>query len=316
MERILVTGAATWTGGRLVQQLERRPDVTVFAVDDGAPRVAFTSEFRRIGIDGLAFAHHLLDVAPHTVIHLQTVDRSTEDGRHRAHDEAVVGAQALFGAIGRCQDTTRVIVKSDSAIYGGSARNPSVLTEDSAGRGRSDRYQRDLSDMEQFVGDAATSDPGVAYTVLRFAPIFGATIRNPLSRYLTLPAVPTLLGFDPRMQFVHEDDALGALVHAVDHGVPGTFNVAAPGQIYLSRVLRLGRRVPQPLPGRMFDAALRGLARTDLVIPRHVSALLKNGRVMDVSAMVAELGFGPSLTCRQTVLAAYGRVPVTTAEPA
>jgi UDP-glucose 4-epimerase len=308
VHRILVTGAATWVGGRLVQHLEQRSGVRVFAVDDLEPRIGFDSEFARLGLDRLDLARHVLDIQPQTVIHLQTVDRSAELGSTRAHEETVVGAQALFGAIGRCAATRRVVVKSDSAFYGSSPRNPSVLGEDVEPRGSRDHYQRDLGEMERFIMEMAKTHDRVEYTVLRLAPILGARLGNSISRYLTLPAVPTLLGFDPRMQFIAEDDAVRALVHTIDHGVAGTFNVAAPGQLYLSRVLRLGLRIPQPLPGRLFDSALRGLARFDLRVPEHIVSLLKHGRVMDTTLMTTMLGFAPSLTCRQTVLTTYGRL--------
>ena len=307
MHRILVTGAATWVGGTLVQQIEQRTGVRVFAVDDVEPRIPFLSEFQRLSLDRLDFAHHLLAVEPHTVVHLQTVDRSSEIGSARAHEEAIIGAQALFGAIGRSRMTRRVIVKSDSAIYGASPRNPSVVNELTVPRGRSDLYQRDLADMEQFVRDIGLSHEDTEYTILRFAPILGPTVANPISRFLTLPVVPTLLGFDPRMQFIHEIDAVRAVVHVIDRDISGTFNVAAPGQLYLSRVLRLGLRIPQPLPGRLFDSALRGLAQFDLRLPDHTVALLKHGRVMDTRLMTSQLGFEPRLNARETVLLAYGR---------
>ena len=309
MRHILVTGAATWTGGRLIEQLARDPANRIFAVDDVEPRIDVDAEFERLSIDRLDFARYLLDVGPHVVVHLQTVDRSTEIGGPRAHEENVVGAQALFGAIGRSETTRQVLVKSDSAVYGASSRNPSVLTVDSTARGRG-RYERDLAEMEEFVRAMAEAQPDVEYTVLRFAPIIGAQVRNPISRYLTLPAVPTLLGFDPRLQVIHEEDAVAALASVIDRPRPGTFNVAAPGQLYLSRILRLGRRVPQPLPKRAFESALRGLARVGLALPRHVASLLKHGRVMDVSGMREPLGFAPGFTCRQSVLATYKRITV------
>jgi UDP-glucose 4-epimerase len=121
--------------------------------------------------------------------------------------------------------------------------------------------------------------------------------------------VPTRLGFDPRLQFIHEDDAVAALSHAVFHPVSGTFNIASRGQMYLSRVLRLGGRIQQPLPKRGFEAALRALARLDLYVPDHISGLLRHGRVLDTTAMGSRLGFEPSKSCRQSVLAAYGRLP-------
>ena len=309
MRTILVTGAATRTGGWLIQRLERQRNTAVVAVDELDPPVPFNSRFERLSLDRLDLARLVLDTEPDVVIHIQTVDRSSILGARRAHDETAVGAQALFGAIGRCESVRHVVVRSDGAVYGSSPRMPSVVGVDTKPVEGTGRYQRDLIQMEGFVRDVAEAHDHVDYTILRFAPVFGPAIRNPISRYLTLPGVPTRLGFDPRLQFVAEQDAVAAYAHAVDHPVPGTFNVAAPGQLYLSRVLRLGLRVGQPLPKRAYRAALRGLARTGLELPEHQVAMLKHGRVMDTSATATVLGFTPQLTARQVTLAAYGRIP-------
>jgi len=309
MRRILVTGAATWTGSRLIQILEQRDDVLVMAVDELRPRLEFTSAFYKMSLDRPDFARFLLDVGPETVVHLQTVDRVAELGRGRAHEGAVVGAQALFGAIGRSEDVRHVIVKSDAAVYGAGPRSPSVFTEGTLPQGRRSRYSRDLTEMEGFLRDIAESHTHVDYTILRFANILGPTVGNPMSRYIRLRVVPTLLGFDPRLQFIHEDDAVASLQHAVLNPVSGTFNVAGYGQMYLSRVLRLGGRIHQPLPRRGFEAALRALARFDLYLPDHIVRLLRHGRVLDTAQMQMRLGFEPARACRQAVLAAYGRLP-------
>lgn len=306
MRRVFVTGAASWIGGQLVRRLESRPDLEVFAVDDVPPRVSFSSPFEKLSLERLALARYVLEVEPHSIIHLQSVHSTAEEGRNTDGEERIVGALALFGAIERLSSVESVIVKSDTAFYGASPRNPSVMREMSRPQGTPSRYQRDLTEMEHFVTGVAGRHDHIRYTILRFAPIFGPRIQNPFSRYLTLPVVPTLAGFDPRLQVTHEDDAVAALEHALDNDTEGTFNIAADGQLYLSRFLRLGRRIPQPLPGRLFDSALKALARADIVVPSHVQSLLKNGRVVDTTLMRSEFGFEPENTCRHTVLNAYG----------
>ncbi|HSJ72355.1 MAG TPA: NAD-dependent epimerase/dehydratase family protein [Acidimicrobiia bacterium] len=305
MKRVFVTGASSWTGGQLVRTLAARRDVEVFAVDDEPPRVPFDAEFKLLDLDRLALARYVLEIEPDVVVHLQSVHRRTEEGRTTGAEDRIIGALALFGAIERVQSVSSVIVKSDTAIYGSNPRSPSVVDESTRPKGRSSRFQRDLAEMERFVTGLSDRLPDVVITTLRFAPIFGPRIANPISRYLTLPVVPTLLGFDPRLQFTDERDAVAVLEHSLDNPVAGTFNVAGDGQMYLSRVLRLGRRAPQPLPGRVFDTALRTLRRTGLVVPDHLSGLLKHGRVADATAMRTELGFIPRYTCRMTVMNAY-----------
>jgi UDP-glucose 4-epimerase len=308
MSRILVTGAGTWVGGRLIQTLERRAGLEIHGVDAVATHDEFGSTFHHVEIDSPEFVELLVELQPETVVHLQTVDRSAEVGRSRAHEETALGAQTLFGAIGRSKATTHVIVKSDAAVYGAGPRNPSVFTEDAAPQGHRARYSRDLAEMEERVDEAARLHAATTYTVLRFAPIFGPDISNPASRYLRARIVPTRLGFDPRLQLISQHDAVRALCHAVERPVPGTFNVAAPGQLYLNRIIRIGGRIRQPLPRRPFEAALRAMARLDLYIPEHFADVIRYGMVMDVRRMRDVLGFTPRYNARQTVLAGYGLV--------
>jgi len=307
MRRILVTGAATWTGGRLIQRLERRANIEIFAVDQLSPRIEFASHFEQVELDHLEFAHHVLDIEPHIVVHLQTVDRAAELGRSRAHEAAVIGAQTLAGAIGRSDSIRRVIVKSDAAVYGSSPRSPSVYHEAMAPHGRRLRYARDLSEVERFFSSIAAQNE-VSLTVLRFANIIGTRVDNPISRYLTMPVVPSWLGFDPRLHLIHEDDAVRALELAVINDVPGVTNIAASGPLYLSRILRLGRRLPQPLMKRGFDTAMKVLRRTDHALPPHLQEILRYGMVVDTARMTAELEFAPRLNGRQATLATFGRI--------
>ena len=314
MRRILVSGAATWTGGHLIRSLERGSDTEVIAVDVLEPRVEFASELFDFELDRPDFAHFVLDMKPTAVIHLQAVDRSAILGGRRAHDEAVVGAQALFGAIRRSSSIELVVVKSDICVYGMGPRNPSVVGEDTSVEGTVGRYGRDLRAVEDFIAATAAGRTDVRFTVLRFAPIFGAEINNPLSRYLRLPMVPTRIGYDPRMQLISERDAVEALRHAVTRPVHGVFNVAAPGQQYLSRVLRLGNRVAQPLPRRAYDIAVKGMGRANLHLPTHIKRLVHYGLIVDTDRMTSQLQFEPAMNLRRTILAGYGQLPARTGQ--
>ena len=315
MRRILVSGAAPWTGGRLIRTLETRTDVEVIAVDEIPARIPLETDVHLFETDNPEFAHFVIDAKPDVMVHLQTVDRSALLGGRRAHDEAVVGAQALFGAIHRCKSIKQVIVKSDLCVYGMGPRNPSVVTEDAELDSRRSRYAKDLKTVEGFMTDTAAIRRDSIFTILRFAPVFGPDVTNPLSRYLRLPIVPTRLGYDPRMQLISGRDAVRALEHAIDNPTSGAFNIAAPGQLYLSRILRLGKRLAQPLPRRAYDIAVRGMSRADLHLPDHIKRLVHHGMVADTRRMVDTLGFTPDQGLRQTVLDGYGRLAPRPAAP-
>ena len=309
MAIILVTGAATWVGGRLVQRLEARPDTTVVPVDELTPRVTFATPLLKASLDTLEFARSVIDLRPDVVIHLQTLDRIAELGRVRSREGMVLGAQALFGAISRVGTVRQVVVKSDTAIYGAGPRHPSILDESTEVAERTThRYERNLEEVERFVADVAKRMPHVDFTVLRFVGIFGESVGNGISHYLRMQTVPTVLGWDPRLQLIHEDEAVRAVLHALDNPVPGTFNVAAEGQLYLSRILRLGRRRVRPIPRPQFERALRVLGASEVAKQRHLLSMLHHGRVVDTTRMREILGFSSMLDCRQTVLAGYGRL--------
>lgn len=304
MERVLVTGAASWIGGRVVQELES--DHEVIAVDELEPRLAFAARLHRYSMDSLDFAQFVVDRKPTTVIHLQTLDRAAEIGATRSRAGAVLGAQALFGAIERVGSVRHVVVKSDTAIYSTGPRHASVLSESTRIGGRATRYERNLRDIEVFVTNLRPSMPEVSFTVLRLGPIFGPTVGNPISRYLTLPVVPTLMGFDGRMQLLYEDDAVQAIVNAShDTKADGLFNVAGDGIVYLSRLLRMGRRIGQPLPAPLLRQARRLIAVSGIQLPEHTANLLKFGRYVTTERMAQGLGFRPARTTRQAIERTY-----------
>jgi UDP-glucose 4-epimerase len=110
----------------------------------------------------------------------------------------------------------------------------------------------------------------------------GPDLDTPLSRALRLPVVPEIFGFDPRLQFTHQDDVLGALCFTARHDVPGIFNVAGDGTVVWSDVCRIvgRRRVPiTPVGTGVAAGLLRRLGIVDL--PLEVLSLLRFGRGVD-----------------------------------
>ncbi len=78
--------------------------------------------------------------------------------------------------------------------------------------------------------------------------MIGPTVESYITRWLSRGLVPTLLGFDPLLQFVHEVDALAALKLAIDREVSGIFNIAAEGVLPVSTVNQTCRKGQLALP--------------------------------------------------------------------
>src|ERR671931_490604 len=100
----------------------------------------------------------------------------------------------------------------------------------------------DLEEAETYFDNSARRRSEVACCMLRFQPEIGPGLDAPLVRYLSLPVVPTQLGFDPRLQLLHAEDATGALLTAVHKPVRGPVNVAPSGTVSLTKTLRLAGR--------------------------------------------------------------------------
>ncbi len=158
-------------------------------------------------------------------------------------------------------------------------------------------FARDILDIEGYVRSFRRRVPQVTATVLRFVPLIGPTADTTLTRYFAQPVVPTVLGRDPRLQFVHVDDALEILHRSVVEDHPGTFNVAGPGVLTLSQAIRRAGRVALPVAEPGLSAAA-GFART---LRRRGFGfdqvdLFVHGRVVDTTRLVKEFGVAPRTT--------------------
>ena len=146
-------------------------------------------------------------------------------------------------------------------------------------------WAKDSVEVEGYVRSFSRRRPDVCVTTLRFANFIGPVVRTPMTSYFGLPVIPTVLGFDARLQFVHEDDGLEALRNAVHARKPGTFNVAGDGVITLSQAIRRAGKRQAPVPQFMFSTIGRNLSRTGVVdfSPEQIR-FMTYGRVLDTSA--------------------------------
>jgi UDP-glucose 4-epimerase len=159
------------------------------------------------------------------------------------------------------------------------------------------RFQRDIGELESYFENHSRRYPDVTVMMLRNQPSLSAALESPLTRYLSQPIVPVRMGFDPLLQFVHAEDAVGALEAAVHRPVSGAVNVAGEGSIALSRLLRLAGKPGLPIPGPLFGAALGAGARFGLVrLPPDAVPWLRNGMTIDVTRLVEEVGYSPRTT--------------------
>ena len=239
------------------------------------------------------------------MIDTRLVVDSTTTGRREAHENNVIGTMNVLAACsGPDSPVRKFIFKSSAHVYGCEQDDPAFFTESMT---RSRRpvaaIERDVVEAEAAVIDFAVKQANVDVTVLRCSYVLGPEVRTSFSRMFALPMVPMVLGFDPRSQFVHEDDVVHALEHAAITRTPGIFNLAGDGVLALSEVIGLLGKRPAPLLPPWGTGLIAGPLRSlGLRIPDEMLNQLRFGRGLDNRRYRAS-GFEYGYTSRETVTA-------------
>ena len=298
---VLVTGVARHLGGRLARLLEHDPAVDrVIGVDVVPPADDLgRTEFVRADIRNPIISKVIGSAAVDTVVHMSVLAQpSSAGGRTVMKEVNVIGTMQLLAACQKARSVSTLVVKSSTTVYGASPKDPAMFTEDMepVSLPRSG-FAKDSVEVEGYVRGFARRRPDAAVTVLRFANVIGPGMSTPMTAYFELPAVPTVLGFDPRLQLLHEDDALDVLALAAVGNHPGTYNVAGDGVLLLSQALRRAGKPTFPLPAPLVTS-VGGLVRRARLVDFSPEQLrfLTYGRGVDTTRMREVLGFQPGRT--------------------
>jgi UDP-glucose 4-epimerase len=301
---VVVTGVSRFLGARVAARLAADPRVgRVIGLDNVDPPSVLREllpDVELIRADARAASGVIADLGAEAVVHLAVTSAPDPQhgGRSAMKEQNVIGTMQLLAAAQGASPLRKLVVRSSTAAYGASFRDPAVFTEDTEPRAvPRGSYARDILDIEGYVRGFRRRRPDVVATVLRFAPFLSSTADTTLTRYFSQPVVPTVLGRDARLQFVHVDDALEILHRSVTEDHPGTFNAAGAGVLSLSQAVRRAGRLSLPLPETTLST-LAGLARNVGIgqIGLDQIDLFVHGRVVDSSRLVHEFGFTPRTT--------------------
>jgi UDP-glucose 4-epimerase len=284
--RVLVTGLSSFWGGRLAQALERDPEVEVIiGVSPEDPTCELErTEYVRVGTQHALLRRIVQAAQIDTVVDSRLIVDSASASARAAHEVNVIGTMNIVAACsGPDSPVRKFVFKSTARYYGCEQDDPAFFTERMQ-RPHPARTQleRDIVEAEQAVGSFAQRNPEVTVTTLRFVNGLGPDLRTSHTALLSLPVVPSILGFDPRYQFIHEDDIVGVLEHAVRHDLPGVYNAAGDGVLVLSEVASLlGKPLAPVLPPWGTSLALGALRALGLHVPPEMTAQLRFGRGVD-----------------------------------
>ena len=175
----------------------------------------------------------------------------------------VIGTMQLLAACQKAGSLPKLVVQSSVSVYGASPRDPVKFTEEMSPRAQPRTgFGKDAIEVESYVRGLARRRPDLVVTTLRLANLMGAGVDSQVTRYLSLPVVPRVMGFDARLQFLHPTDAVAALLQVTRNDLPGTYNVGADDIVVLSQALRMMGRpsfgVPQAMAPLMAASAPPG----------------------------------------------------------
>jgi len=298
---VLVTGAARHLGGHMTRALAKDPSVDrVIGVDVVPPRKGIgDADFIRADIRNPVIGKIIRSADVDTVVHMGVIATPVQAGGRAAMKEInVIGTMQLLAACQKSDTVQRLVVKSTTSVYGAGPRDPALFTEEMAPKHPpTSGWAKDSVEVEGYVRGFGRRRPDVEVAILRLANVIGPRIQTAMTAYFSLPIVPVVMGYDARLQFVHEDDAIEALRIATLNQSTGICNVAGSGIITVSQAIRRAGRpwleVPRPLlgiAGRSIGSARLADFSADQV------RFLTYGRGVDTTRAARSLGFTPRYT--------------------
>lgn len=306
---VAVSGARTFLGKNLLKLVEEDEQIRRIVVIDPDPPTYAGNKTRSYLVDrtqpnaSARMAEILAAENVDTFVHLGFLEGPVRSAAW-AHEFESVGTLNILNAC-RERRIQRLVLGSSTTLYGPHFDNPHFLAESAPLRGVfGASFFADKIDAERQVEAFAREQTGASVTVLRFAPILGPTVDSYLTRWLSRRLVPTLLGYDPLLQFVHEVDAVFALKLALDRDAPGVFNIVGEGVLPTSTVIKLLGQRALPLPhflARRLTALLWFAGASE--VPPQMLRFLRHLCVADGAKAQAQLSFLPSHTTREAVLA-------------
>jgi UDP-glucose 4-epimerase len=262
MEKVLITGISGGQGRLLTRRLIENFEVC------GADRVDWEGRPRGVRIHVVdlrkkKFEDVIRSEQPTSVVHMGFV-RHFRSGAQLRHDVNVRGTKQLLD---HCvhNGVQNLVVVSSGYVYGAFPENPYCMDEDAPlSASRSYPEIRDLVEVDTLASAFLWRYPHIRTSVIRPVNVLGYYVHSMIGQYLRQRRVPTVMGFDPMMQFIHEEDLADAIALTLENRLQGVFNITGPGEVPLHTAIAEtgGRAVPipelilKPLFHRLFQLGL------------------------------------------------------------
>ncbi len=238
MKRPLITGVAGYFGSRLVQQLENDNEIRqIIGIDISEPK--FKSQklkFFKKDINDYSLRDIIKDEDVDSVFHFSFILNPIHDAE-RMFRTNVNGTRHILDICHRLR-IKKILVTSSASAYGAHPDNPEFLKESDPLRGNNDfQYARDKKIIDEMCQDYMKTHSDTIFILVRPCIVLGPNVNNYISDAIRRNLIFTVRGYDPFMQFVHEDDLVMILYTLMKKGIGGIFNIAGDGKIRLSEII-------------------------------------------------------------------------------
>ncbi|UCD56216.1 MAG: NAD-dependent epimerase/dehydratase family protein [Candidatus Hydrogenedentota bacterium] len=305
--RVLLTGTSGFLGSHLLNHLNSDDRYErLIAVDTQRPPFKLRkTKFYQVDLTHPRTDEMLVEILsdekPDIVVHTGFYQRPIEDTTY-AHEVNSIGTMHILSACAE-SPVRKIVVGSRTLVYGAQYDNPHYMSEDHPPRPRLDyEFQLDKVEVERQLLRFWKDNPSTIVTALRHCSIIGPTVENCWTHYLSMPVCPTVLGYNPLIQFISEEDVIGAFKLAVDEDFPGVFNIVGNRVIPLSMVLKLANKPRLPMPYPVAENLFRVLWITRLgpFPPEHLD-FLRYHCLADGSRAREVMGFEAKKTAWQAL---------------
>ncbi len=310
---IVVIGASSFVGSHVLKALENDPKIkSLVAIDCRKPSV----ELKKARYYKLDLTETLADVSLAEILKKEKCDTlihcafpmTPPRNAALAHEIISVGTMYVYNACAEAK-VRKVIHSSTTDVYGAFPSNPNFLEEDrhEPKGDLQSKYLADLIDAEKQALRYSRKHPETIVTILRLATILGPTVDNYKARYLRRPIITTILGFDPLIQCLHEDDLAPAFKVTLEKDIPGIFNITGDGVLPLSRVISILGKINLRLPQIGFKTMVQLMWQMDLSpAPSSHVDFMRYLCVADGIKAKKALAFRPRFSTKEALLSFVG----------
>lgn len=308
-QSIAITGIREFLGANLLIRLQNIPDVKLTLIERFKP--SFVNDnvaFYRIDLTDPRADIKIYEALERenvdTFIHLAFFESHVPFNYSYAHEVQVIGTWYILNACAK-KKIRKFILSSTTEVYGADPMNPNLIKEDAPLRIRPDyKYIKDRVEAEELVKKFAKKNPNTKVFILRKCPALGDKVKNFMTWYLSGAIICSVLGFDPMMQFIHQEDLIEShlKVALLDEAPGGIYNIAGRGALPLSYITRLMGKINIPLIysfAYLLFYILRA-ARISPFPPQHID-YIRFTFVADGTKAKERLGFIPKYSTKEVV---------------